>query len=102
MINLPPFRVTPGQAATYTFQWQGNNLASATGSVDYLQTDGTVITTGTTVMDAVGNVTISLTSTETALFPQPDRDWFQKIGTFQITVNARETFQGALFATKVY
>ena len=97
MIELPPFRVTPGQAATYAFQWQGEDLAAATGVATYVETDGTAITTGTPVMDATGNVTLSLTAVETALFPQPERAWFQRVGTFQVEITGRETFTGGLF-----
>lgn len=102
MIELPSFKITPGQPASYSFQWRGQDLATATGEVSYVDMDGAEITLGTPAMDVSGNVVLSLTADETALFPMPDRDGMQRVGIFQIVIDGRETFQGRLFAVKVY
>lgn len=100
MIEIPPFKITQGQAATYTMTWTGQDLSAATGSVDFhaKYQDMTSLFTVTPTMDADGLVTISVTAAQSALLPALPRRGFYHVGFFEIVIDGPEdeVFQGEL------
>ena len=100
MIEIPAFRVTQGQAATYTFTWTGKNLTSHVGTVTVKALpQGAVIDTVTAVMDAAGLVTFTFTATDTAAFPALAKVGYFVTGWFELKITGatnNETFQGPL------
>lgn len=100
MIELPPpFRVTQGQPATYTFTWTGADLTGHTGAVKIIDRSGSEIATATATMDASGQVEFSFAADETEDFPALPKTGFFVTGRFQVKVTGptyNETFIGDL------
>lgn len=99
MIELPAFRVTQGQAATYEYTWTGADLTSHSGAVIIQDKSGEELWSGTASLTSGGVVSFDLTADETADFPALSKPGYFVTGRFQVKVTGstyNETFTGPL------
>lgn len=100
MIELPAFKVTQGQPATYSFTWTGQNLSTWTGVVTLkaVPQGDTLLTITPSSLTSGGVVTFSLTAAQASTLPALARIGYFVTAVFEVKLTPAsgtgETFQG--------